>query len=98
MNAMKKFVLGALICVNLALVVAVVFHARPEKAYAQRGRGGSYTMLTARRNSNEDVVYVIDTSRQLMVGWLLEKARNGDVRLIAIGPRDLAQDFPLARR
>ena len=96
---MRKLIIVALICVNLVLVAAVAFHARAEKAYAQRARGGAnYTMITSRRDSGEDVVYVVDTNRRIMMGWWADISRPNQFRLVALGPRDLERDFPVGGR
>ena len=91
---MKRFLIAALICANLALVAAMVFHARPQKAYAARRRGGDYTMVTMRKTSDQDAVIVIDSTTGMIMGWYPDVSRKNNVRMIPLGPRDLARDFP----
>jgi hypothetical protein len=87
----------ALVCLNLALIAAVVFHAGGEPAYAQRGRGGHYTLITARKDSNEDIVFVVDVNNRIMRSWLLDKERGKLVWRDA-GVRFLDRDFPVGTR
>jgi len=92
-NAMKKFVIAVLICLNLALVATLAFHASPGEAQAlRRGRGGNYSVITGRMNTNLDVVYVIDPDNQLLMGWVYDKATRTGMN--ALKPRDLERDFP----
>jgi len=95
---MKRFWIGALICVNLALIAAVAFHARPERAYAARGRGAEYLMITMRKTNDQDAVIVIDSSNRLIRGWYPSVRGGRDVQLVPLGPRDLSRDFPVNAR
>lgn len=95
---MKRFIILALICVNLALVTLLAFHASAAPAYAQRRRGqGSYTMISARRDTNTDVLYIVDNKSNLMFGFWADASRR-DITLVRLGPRDLTRDFPTTRR
>ena len=94
MAMMKRALIAALICVNLALIAAVVFCARPEEAHARRGRGADYMMVTMRRSSEKDAVIVIDATNHLIRGWYPDVRRRNDIRMIPLGPRNLARDFP----
>ena len=95
---MKRLIILALVCLNLALVAAVTFHAKPGTAYGQRRRGvGDYTVITGRRGSNKDTVYVIDTNSRLMRAWWLDTSRK-NWRWQDGGVRDLDRDFPLESR
>ena len=95
MAMMTRALIAALICVNLALIAAVVFHARPEQAHAaRRGRGADYMMVTMRRSSEKDAVIVIDATNHLIRGWYPDVRRRNDIRMIPLGPRNLARDFP----
>lgn len=88
---MKQFIIVALVCVNLVLVAALVFHATAPKAEAQvRGGGSDYTMLTARMSDDLDVVYVIDLSSRRLAAWAWDRTNN---RLQPVQGRELTQDF-----
>jgi len=93
---MKKLIIITLVCINLALIAAVTIGAKPQKAYAQRrGRGGNFTMVTARKTPNQDVIYVIDTDRRIMAAWLANSSR-GSLQFMALRPRNLDRDAPVA--
>lgn len=94
---MKRFIIGALVCLNLALVAGVVFNARAGKAYAQRRGSADYVMITARRSTREEVLFVIDTSRRLMLGFWADTTKK-DMRLVTLGPRNIERDFPIRGR
>ena len=95
---MKRLIILVLICVNLALIMLLAFHSSAAPAYAQYRRGsGDYTMVSARRNETEDVMYVIDNKSNLMFGFWADTTRRETV-LVPLGPRDLTRDFPTARR
>jgi len=95
---MKRLIILALICVNLALVMVLAFHASAEPAYAQRRRGpGDYTMISARRDSNLDVLYIVANKAGLLFGFWADTTR-ADIELIPLGPRDLTRDFPAMAR
>ena len=95
---MKKFIIAALICVNLVLVAILVFHAAGQTAWAQGRRGQSNYMVTAGQfSSNEQVLYVVDTNRRMLGTFRLDTTRP-EWRWKPLPPRDLARDFPLERR
>lgn len=95
---MKKFIIGALVCLNLALVAILVFHAGGQPAYAQARRGQANYMLTSGQlDRGEQVLYVIDTNRRMMGVFRLDTTRP-DWRWKQLPPRDLSRDFPLERR
>lgn len=95
---MKKPLLIALVCLNLALVSAVVFHARPAPAQAQLRRGAAdYVTAAVRRGSSEEVLFIIDATQRLMIGVRADTSRGG-LQLTELFPRDLERDFPLDRR
>ena len=96
---MKRFIIGVLICVNLALVTVLAFHATAKPAQAQRrGRGlGDFTTATARRGANEDVLYIIDNNSGVLFGIWANTTRRETV-YVPLGPRDLNRDFPTSGR
>ncbi len=97
---MKKFLVMLLICVNLALVVMLTFGAAPQKAHAQvrsRRGGGEYILVTGRRRSKDDVLYIIDSKARFLFGFWPDTSR-GNLNLVPMGPRDLDRDFPVGGR
>ena len=92
---MKQFIIVTLICVNLALVAALVFHSTASPAQAQvRGGGADYLMLTARVDENNDAVYVIDLGNRRMLAWFYDKSTD---RLRPLPGRRLEDDFRVGR-
>ena len=95
---MKRFIIGVLVCVNLALVAVLVFHAGSRPAFAQVRRGqASYMMTTGQITANEQVLYVIDANRRMMGVFRLDATRP-EWRWRQLPARDLTRDFPLERR
>jgi hypothetical protein len=88
---MKQFIIVGLICLNVALVAALVFHASTPAAQAQvRGGGSDYTMLTGRLEDGLDTVYVIDLSSRRMLAWAWDVTNK---RLVPVQGRRLVDDF-----
>ncbi|NLF31461.1 MAG: hypothetical protein GX591_11325 [Planctomycetes bacterium] len=95
---MKKLIIMILICVNLALVAVLAFHAtaRPAEAQVRQVRG-DYTLASARRDDDEDVVFVLDNNSGVLFGIWADTSRQ-NVEFVILGPRDLARDFAAAQR
>lgn len=92
---MKKLVIVALICVNVALVLALFLGRSEPTAKAQAIRGGTdYLLLTAKVNTDTDAVYVLDMAKRKMMGFEFDTTMK---RLKPIRARDLANDFPPAK-
>jgi len=88
---MKKTVIVALVCVNAALLAALVLGAGAPAAHGQVFRGGAdYLMMTGHIGEDWDAVYIIDLAQRRMAAWEFNKTRK---RLVAIGVRDLRNDF-----
>jgi len=88
---MKKAVIVTLVCVNAALLAALVLGAGAPKAEAQVFRGGAdYLMMTGHIGTDWDAVYIIDLAQRRLAAWQFNKTRK---RLVAIGVRDLKNDF-----
>ena len=88
---MKKTLIVILVCVNLALLLGLVFSPTARKAEAQVFRGGTdYLMITGHINRDWDAVYVIDLARRQLLGWRFDKGRK---RLLPIRGRRLKDDF-----
>jgi hypothetical protein len=83
---MKKFIIGVLVCVNLALVATLVFHAGGQPAWGQVRRGqASYIINAGQADRNGQILYVIDTNRRMMGIFRLDTTH-------------LARDFPIQGR
>jgi hypothetical protein len=87
---MKQALIVALVCLNLALLVAVVsVTTTPAQAQAVGGRG-DYLLINCEIARGEDVIYVIDTaSRRMAV--IRYSVQNG--RIVPVSMSDLARDF-----
>ena len=95
---MKQFIIGMLICINLLLVAAVVFHAGPQNAYAQRRGVANYVVVAGQIRSGEQMLYVIDASRRMLGAFRLDTRRAEWRWQPSQPPRDLSRDFPLEAR
>jgi hypothetical protein len=93
---MKKFIIAALICVNLVLVGVLVFHAAPAWAQARRGQA-NYLLVAGQVTAGEQALYVIDTNRRVLGTFRLDTTRP-EWRWKPLPPRDLSRDFPLGPR
>ena len=89
---MKRTIIAALICLNAALVVALVFGATTERAYGQV-MGSNYLVLTGNVNENNDAVYVLDLSTRRLAAWRFDRTRKRLIAIAAGGGRDLMRDF-----
>ena len=88
---MKKIIIVALVCINVALVAVLAFGVGEPKATAQvRGGGSDYMAITARWGTNDDVVYVVDLGSRRMAAWSFNQTNK---RLDGFFGRDLQRDF-----
>ena len=88
---MKRAIIVTLVCVNVALLAALVLGAATPKAEAQAYRGAAdYLLMTGHIGDNWDAVYVLDLAKRRLAAWQFNKTRK---RLVAIGTRDLKDDF-----
>jgi len=95
---MKKWIIMVLVCVNLALTAVLAFHVTAEPAQAQVRRGrGDYTLASASRDDDEDVLFVVDNNAGVLFGIWADTSRQ-NVQFVFLGPRDLTRDFAGARR
>ena len=89
---MNKRSLGALIALNVCLLVALVMVTfTPEKAKAQIG-GSSYIMIAGQAvgQTNQNAVYIIETSTARMVSLMFN---GGNKKIKIIAGRKLSDDF-----
>lgn len=72
---MKKTLIVALMCLNAALLVALIAGVGTEKAYGQV-IGANYLVVTGNIYGENDAVYVLDLSSRRLVGWWWEKSKR----------------------
>lgn len=88
---MKRILVFVLLCINFALLGALLLGALTPKATAQVTRGGSdYLMITGHVGQDWDAVYVIDLGRRRMLGWKFNQTKK---RLEPLQGRLLQNDF-----
>ena len=89
---MNKRSLGALIVLNLVLVVAIaVVSLSPQPAAAQLGGINDYVMIAGQVSdrNNQNVVYIVQTNTQRMIAVIFNSSNN---TFDVIAGRDLAND------
>jgi len=88
---MKKKLIVALVCLNAALLLALMLgsNAQPAKAQALRG-GADYLLVTGKIGTTTDAVYVIDLAGRKLAAWRFDKTRK---RPVQYKGRDLVKDF-----
>ena len=91
---MKKVLIVALVCINVALVALVLARELP-RADAQTFRGASnYLLFAGHIEENYDAVYVVDLDKRKLAAWKFDQTTK---KLIPYRGRDLAKDFRQAR-
>ncbi len=90
---MKKLLIVGLVCVNIALILALVLSQGGQTAVAQhRPAGpGKYLVVTGKIGTDSDVVYVIDLDKRKFTGWSFDDGKKAFVKYGT--PRKLADDF-----
>lgn len=87
---MKQAVIVTLVCLNLALLVAMISATTaPAQAQAVGGRG-DYLVVNGMIARGEDVIYIIDTGSRRLAAVRFSSP-NG--RLVPVAATDLARDF-----
>jgi len=88
---MKQALIVALVCLNAALLVALVFGTATPTADAQVvGGGANYLLMTARIGGNYEGVFLLDLKTRQIAAVRYDKNRN---RMVGIARRELARDF-----
>ena len=85
---MKKLLIAALVCVNVALLGALLTDSATGQAPA--GRSGDYVLFTGKIAQDHDAVYLIDLPTGQMVAWRFDSAAK---RLTPYRARLLGGDF-----
>ena len=87
---MKRALIVALVCINVALLAAVIGLNSP-RAGAQTIRGANdYIMVTGKIESAFDAVYVIDMKSRRLAAWRFDRTAK---RLVPYRGRLLTTDF-----
>lgn len=93
---MKKFLIAALISINLALVALLAFHvtAPPAQAELRNVTGDQYSVMTVRIGNQGDAVVILDLKTDRMAAFSFDQTAK---RLTPFFGRDLKRDFGAAR-
>ena len=93
---MKKTAIILLVCINVALLAALVAGAMPRAEAQVSGRAAppaapNYLLLTGHIMVNEDVVYVVDVNTGKLLAWEFDH-KTKRLKMIRLG-RNLVKDF-----
>ena len=87
---MKRTLVVLLVCLNLALLAALVIaNVTPASAQVERG-ANDYIMVTAKAQSGIDAVYVIDLKTRRLAAWRFDPNKKA---LVPYRGRVLETDF-----
>jgi len=87
---MKKALIVTLVCVNVALLAALIA-VNLDRAQAQVVRGGNdFIMATGKVESTFDAVYLVDMKTRRLTGWRFDRTAK---RLARYQVRPLDVDF-----
>jgi hypothetical protein len=87
---MKRALVVLLVCINLALVAAlVVVNVAPASAQTERG-ASDYIMITGKIEQGFDAVYVIDLKTRRLAAWRFDRTAK---KLVPYRGRVLETDF-----
>lgn len=87
----KRKLIVALVCVNVALLAAVALVASTPPAQGQViGAGTDYLVVTGRLASDHAGLFVVDLARHALGVWQIDKTSK---KFQLIGVRDLKDDF-----
>ncbi|MDY7009814.1 MAG: hypothetical protein SVV80_03590 [Planctomycetota bacterium] len=92
---MKQAIIVALVCLNAALVVALVFGTGTQAADAQViGGGTNYILITGDIREDYDAVYILDLGKRRLAAMRFDKSKGiAKGRLVPAGTRELLRDF-----
>lgn len=77
----QRFLFGILTGVGLALLVAILVSVnQPRVAYGEGGPGqaGNLTVVTAHYQTNQDVLYVVDSQQEVIMTYVLWGPGSGE--------------------
>jgi hypothetical protein len=87
---MKKLLIVALLCLNVALLAALVaVNLRPAQAQTIRG-ANDYLMVTAKVEPTVDGVYILDLRTRALAAWRFDFTAK---RLVPFKGKALETDF-----
>ena len=93
---MKRAMIVVLVCVNVALLGALMFGRETPKANAQVFGGASnYIVVTANIGKNDEAVFVVDVAKQKMMAWRFDENKEKFSRYRA---REFKKDFRVKNR
>jgi len=88
---MKKALIVALICVNFALLAALILGPAVPKVQAQAVRGApDYLLVTGKVGADWDAVYLIDLAKRRLLGLRWDRTRR---QMLPIRGRAFRTDF-----
>ena len=88
---MKRPLIITLVCVNAALLLALVLGTTIPRATAQvPGGGADYLLLTGQMSANYDAIYVLDLAQSRLLAYRFDRTRK---TLIPYRGRPLRDDF-----
>ena len=97
MDAKKKFLIYALVCVNVGLVLALMLGTATPRAEAQGvvGARTDYVVVTCKSAGKyNDVLFILDVREQKLIGLYFDRQA---LRFRALrGGRELKMDFAAA--
>jgi hypothetical protein len=89
---MKKAIIVTLVCVNVALLAAMVLVSNVPPAYGQSVRGATdYMVVTGHIQSEFDAMYVLDTGARRLVPIRMNQTTK---KMEVWKGRRLVMDFP----
>lgn len=88
---MKQVMIVALVCLNIALVAALVYSVNEPVANAQARGNADYMLVTGKMDYNTDAVFVFDLVQQKLLAFEPDYNKNFHVQILA--GRNLKGDF-----
>jgi hypothetical protein len=89
-TTMKKAIVTALLCINIALGAALVLSSTPRATGQAVFRQTDYLAATGVIERDYDALWVIDLAKQRMAAFKLDRARR---KMVGSKGRRLANDF-----
>ena len=87
---MKKTLIGSLVAINIALVLALVLGQNPAKAQQVPRGYPDYLAIAGRVATNVDCVFVLDMPKRKLAAFEFDPAAK---RVMRYRARDLKKDF-----
>lgn len=89
---MKKKVIAGLVCLNVLLLVMVIWLNMPQAKAQGYGGGTDYLVVTARYvgSSGDEAVFVTDLAKRLTLAWRYDRVAK---KFRVFPGRDLKTDF-----